>query len=91
MLYKIVVKMSWLGYVDSLQVLLEWARLLNYKAIPCINKWLSNSVFNIKMETIPDAAWWRIFIATGKISHCFKMFCATVQNPYNVFSKWESN
>lgn len=91
MLYRIVGKMSWLGYMDSL--LLEWPRLLNYKAIPYIYKLLNNSVFNVKMETVPDAVWWRMFIATGKISitalKC--LFCATVQNPYNLFSKWESN
>lgn len=74
MLYMIVVIISWLGYVDSLQVLLEWARLLNYKAISCIYKLLNNSVFIVKMETAPDAVWWRMFIATDKINHCFKMF-----------------
>lgn len=66
MLFRIVVKMSWLGFVDLLQVLLECARLLDYKAIPCIYKLLNNSVFDVKMETVPDAAWWRTFIATGK-------------------------
>lgn len=74
MLYRSVVSISWLGYVDSLQVLLEWARLLNYKDTPCIYKLLNDSVFIVKMETVPDAVWWRMFITTGKINHYFKMF-----------------